>query len=73
MAVPVVQQRRRSLITQRHVPTIQKIWKTVEILQAQFKDDVVDVPVVVHMTGACGSEMQKTTKNPQIQCNDRCL
>ena len=38
--------RRRSVITQRHVPTIQKIEKTLEIHQVQF--EVVDVPVVMH-------------------------
>ena len=36
------------MTTQRQVPTIQKIQKTVEILQVQFEDEVVDVPVVMH-------------------------
>ena len=38
--------RRRSVITQRQVPTTQKIEKTLEIHQVQF--EVVDVPVVMH-------------------------
>ena len=39
---------RRSVITQRQMPTIQKIQRTVEILQVQFVDELVDVPVVMH-------------------------
>ena len=38
--------RRRSVITQRQVPTIRKIQKTVEKTQVRYEDDVVDVPVV---------------------------
>ena len=44
------------MITQRHVLTIQKMQKTVEIPQVQFKDMVVDEPVV-----------RKTMENPQVQ------
>ena len=36
------------MITERQVPTIHKIQKTVEICQAQFEDEVVDVAVVKH-------------------------
>ena len=36
------------LVAQREVPTIQKIPKTVETLQAQFQDALKDVAVVLH-------------------------
>ena len=39
---------RHSVVTQRQMPTIQKIQKTVEILQVQFEDEVVDVNVAIH-------------------------
>ena len=39
------------LMTQRQVPTIQKIQKIVGILKVHFEDNVVDLPVVIH--GRC--------------------
>ena len=36
------------MITRKQVATIPKIQMTVEMLQVQFEDEVVDVTVVVH-------------------------
>ena len=35
-------------VVQRQMPIIQKTQKTVEILQVQFEDEVVNVNVVIH-------------------------
>ena len=47
------------LVTQRQVPTIQKIQKTIGIPQAQFEDELTDVPVAMR-----ASEAQKTLEVP---------
>ena len=57
------------MITQTQVPTTQKIQKIVEILQVQFEDEVVYVPVV--MTGAGDSQAHKAMENSQVQVIDR--
>ena len=50
-----------SVITQRQMSIIQKIQKTVEILQVQFFDEVVDVPLC-YTAVSCDSKVQKTVK-----------
>ena len=42
-----------TVMVQRQIPSIQTISKTVEILQIQFLDRVVDVPVDEHIDDSC--------------------
>ena len=42
-----------TVMVQRQIPTIHTIQKTMEILQIQFLDRVVDVPVDEHIDGSC--------------------
>ena len=55
------------MITQRQVPTTQKILKTVEIAQVQFINEVVGCARGDAMTGACDSEAHSTMENPLVQ------
>ena len=62
------------LVAQRQVPTIEKILKTVEIIQAQlrFEDKLTDSPVAAH-DRCCDSAVQNTVKPTEIQYIERII